>query len=460
MIRSGRIQLPFALAMLLFMTQCQHINTEPPNPQGFDPPIPPMISYLAGPITFQLRELQDKINRELDPVLIGNDSKEGKNGGILSFRVERSGPVQIQYKNQQILLSAPLQLWLTKPFSSDNTPPKKPFCALNVNFQSPLSVTPNWRLASQVKFTDYQWITKPEIRLLGKEISLTNLAQKILDKHRTSIEKAIDSAVYNDLRLDKTVNPIWQDIQKPLLINEQYGLWLIPKPISVAASPITGNTKAITTHLRIAFETQTALKPKEPTRPKVPLPQLQKRDTVSQISELHVMSFIPYADINRMLARTFAKEPQKLALGMLTIKKASVYGGQQALLVKAEVSGLVDGILYLRGRPAFDTTTNTLHIQNLDFDSTTDNALSKISNSIVHDGLLKVLEGLLVIPLGDQIAKLPQQINEAFEKGPGKKMDMGIQSFQFVPQKIAVLPDGIQALIHIKSKVGVQIQKL
>jgi hypothetical protein len=321
-------------------------------------------------------------------------------------------------------------------------------------------VTPNWRLASKVKFTDYQWITKPEIRLLGKEISLTNFAQKILEKHRTSIEKAIDSAVYKDLRLDETVNPIWQDIQKPLLINEQFGLWLIPKPISVAASPITGNTKVITTHLRIAFETQTALKPKEPTRPKVPLPQLQKRDTVSQTSELHVISFIPYADINRMLARTFAKEPQKVALGMLTIKKASVYGGQHALLVKAEVSGLIDGILYLRGRPAFDTTTNTLHIQNLDFDSTTDNALSKISNSIVHDGLRKVLEGMLIIPLGDQIDQLPKQINEAFEKGPGKKMDLGIQSFQFVPQKIAVLPDGIQALIHIKSKVGVQIQKL
>jgi hypothetical protein len=142
MIPSGRIQLPFALAMLLFMTQCQHINTEPPNTQGFDPPIPPMISYLAGPITFQLRELQDKINRELDPVLVGKDSKEGKKGGILSFRVERSGPVHIQYINQQILLSAPLQLWLTKPFSSDNTPPKKPFCALKCQLSEPTKCDP------------------------------------------------------------------------------------------------------------------------------------------------------------------------------------------------------------------------------------------------------------------------------------------------------------------------------
>ncbi|WP_338876290.1 DUF4403 family protein [Spirosoma sp. SC4-14] len=448
------------LAMCLFFLQCQHVNTKPPKAEGFDPPIPPMRSYLAGPITFRLEELQKKINEELDPVLVGKGSKGQKKGGIVSFRVERSGPVQIQYENQQVKLSAPLQLWLTTPFSSDKTSPNKPFCAMHVNFQSPLRVTENWRMASKIKFVDYQWIQEPEIRLLGKDISLTNLAQKVLERHKSDIEQAIDSAIYKDLRLDKTVSPIWQDIQKPLRINKQYGLWLLPKPISVAASPITGNNEAITTHLRIAFETETELKPKQPVPTKVPLPQLQKRDTVSQVSELHIMSFIPYADINQMLARTLTKEPEKIALGMLTINGASIYGSQRDIVVKTTVSGLIDGIIYLRGRPVFDTLTNTLSIHNLDFDAATDDALSKLSGSIVHRGLQKLLQSLLTISLGDEINQLPQKINEAFEKGPGKKTDLGIQSFHFVPQKIAVRPDGIQALIKVNSKVSVQVQKL
>ncbi|UHG89652.1 DUF4403 family protein [Spirosoma oryzicola] len=451
-----RIQLPIALAVVLFTSQCQQVETEPPKADGFDPPIPSQISYLAGPITFQLTELEKKINKELDPVLVGKKTK----GGIFSFRIERSGPVHIQYVDQQIRFSAPLQIWLIQPFGASDTSPQKPFCALQVNFQSPLRVTPNWRLASNVKFTDYQWISEPEIRLFGKEISLTNFAQRILDNHRTSIEKAIDTAVYEDLRLDAMVKPVWQDIQKPLLLEKEYGLWLIPKPISVAASPITGNTKQITTHLRIAFETRTDLKSEEPVQPLVPLPQLQKRDTVSQIADLRVVGFIPYADINRMLSRILSKEPKKVALGTLTINKASVYGGQRTVIVKTEVNGLVDGTLYLRGRPVFDTLTKTLHVKDLDFDAQTDNALSKFSNTVVHKGLRKLMERMLVIPMGSEIEQLPKKINEAFEKGPGKKTDLGIQSFRLVPQTIAVRPDGIQVLIHVQSKVAIHIQKL
>lgn len=451
------LQLLTGMGVLLLLVQCQKLKPEAPKAEGFDPPISPTMSYLAGPITFQLSELKEKINAELDPVLIGKQTKDGKTKGIISFRVKRLGPVNVEYVDQQIKLSAPLQMWLTKPFSRDTTPPKEPFCALNVNFKTPISVTPNWRLGSRTTFTDYTWIVQPKIA----GISLTNIVQNILDRHRTDIEMAIDSAVHTQLRLDEMVKPIWHDIQNPLLISKEYGLWLIPKPISVAAGPITGNARQLTTHIRIAVQTQTELKPKAPEHPRTPLPILQKREQVSEVSDLNVLSFIPYADINRMLAITTNNKNKKLALGSLTIKKVSVYGGQRSLIVKAEVSGLMDGTMYLRGRPVFDTLTNTLRVTNLDFDAETWSALSSSSNTVWHKGLRKLLESLLTIRLGDDIAKLPQTIDKAFEEGgPGKTTDLTIQSFRFVPQKIAIRPDGIQALIKVKSTVGVKINQL
>ncbi|RYF60088.1 MAG: DUF4403 family protein [Cytophagaceae bacterium] len=299
------------LCLLGLLSQCQKVQPQAPKADGFDPLIPDQISYLAGAITFDLRELEEKINRELDPVLVGKETKDGKTKGIISFRVKRLGPVHVEYADQQVKLSAPLQMWLTKPFSRDTTPPKKPFCALNVNFKSPIGVTPNWRLASRTNFTDYTWIVKPEVHLLGGGISLTKLVQNILDKHKTAIEMAIDSAVHTELRLDEMVKPIWRDLQTPLLISEAYGLWLIPKPISVMAGPITGNNRQITTHIRVALETQTELKPIEPEHAKTPLPILQKREQVLETSDLHVLSYIPYADINRMLAITTNNKNKK-----------------------------------------------------------------------------------------------------------------------------------------------------
>ncbi|GAB4010941.1 hypothetical protein GCM10028808_23180 [Spirosoma migulaei] len=444
-----------ALSLLGLLTQCQTKKPDAPKAEGFDPPIPQTMSYVAGPITFQLTELQEKINKELDPVLVGNQSKDGKTKGIISFRVKRLGPVHVEYADQQIKLSAPLQMWLTKPFSRDTTPPKNPFCAINVNFKSPLSVTPNWRLASHTNFTNYTWIVQPKV--LG--FSLTQLVQNLLEKHKTAIEMAIDSAVYKELRLDKMVAPIWHDMQTPLLIDKDYGLWLTPRPVSVVAGPVSGDGKQLTTPVRIALETKTELKPTSPVHARTPLPLLQKRDEVSQLSDLHLMSFIPYADINRMLELTV--QNKKLALGSLTIKHISVYGGQHSLIVKADLDGLMDGTVYLRGKPTFDTLTNTLKINNLDFDAASGNILSKSTGAVWHDGLRNLLEKLLIIRLGDDIAKLPQTINQAFEKGgAGKKTDLGIKSFRFTPQKIAIRPDGIQALINVESKVLLKVNQL
>ncbi|MBD2753251.1 DUF4403 family protein [Spirosoma validum] len=459
---SHTYRLLIGLITLIGFVQCQtKQQPQAPVAEGFDPPIPPTLSYVAGSITFDLKEIQKKINQELDPVLIGKETETGKTEGIISFRVKRLGDVQVRYVDHQIQLSAPLQMWLTKPFSKDTTPPKKPFSVIRVAFKSPITVTPNWRFASHTTFTDYRWIVEPEIRVLGKEFSLLKLAQKILDKHKADIEKAIDKAVYENLRLDQMVKPTWQDMQNPLLINKEYGLWLVPKPISVAAGPVDGNARQLVTHVRIAFETQTEVKPQEPVHPKTNLTRLQKRDSVSQTSDLNLMSFIPYADLNRMLALTIGKQPKEMALGAVTVKGATVYGAQRSLIVKAELSGLIDGPVYLRGRPTFDTLTNTLRINQLDFDDTHSELLSKSTASVWHDPLRKVLERMLTIRLGDDIAKLPQAIDKAYEQGgPGKKTDLGIQSFRFVPQKIAIRPDGIQALIKVKSKVEVKVNAL
>ena len=457
---SQLLPLPAALLALLFL-RCQTKSPEAPKAEGFDPPIPQTISYVAGSVTFELAELQKKINHELDPVLVGSETKDGKVKGLVSFRVKRLGQVRVQYIDHQIRLSAPLQMWLTKPFSKDTTPPRKPFAALYVNFKTPISVSPKWRFESKTSFTDYQWLVKPSVRLLGKELSLATLANNILEKHKSTIEAAIDSAIHTDLRIDRMVKPIWHDMQKPLLINREYGLWLIPKPISIASAPITGTEHQISTHLRIAFETKTALKPRQPVEAKTPLPILQKREKIAQTSDLHVLSFIPYADINRMLARTINNHQKKVALGAVTVKQASVYGSNHGLVIKVDLTGLVNKTVYLQGKPMFDTTSNSLIVNNLEFDTASREGLSEGNDGIWHDGLRTLLRNALTIHIGDEIEKIPAAIDKAYEEGEvGKKTDLGIRTFRFIPQKIAIRPDGIQALIKAESKIEVKVNQL
>jgi hypothetical protein len=439
---------------------CKKVKPDAPKAEGFDTPITPDLSYVAGPVSFELRALEHKISQALDPVLLGKVSDLGNFKPFPELTVVRSGPVQLHYKSQQVSISAPIDIFLKSPFQIGRRKKPKPFCSLQVNFKSPLEVSPAWRLQTNVTFADYTWINRPKIRIIGKNIYLTDLVQKVLKKLQPKIETAIDSAVYKNLRLDQMVAPIWADLQSPLLLNKQYGLWLLPKPISVAAGQVYGDTGRISVPLRMAFETRTEMKPQKPEIVKTLLPRLQKRPDLPQTSELHVTSFLPFKDINQMLALTLHREPVKLAKGMLTLKGASVYSGQRTVIVKTDVSGLVKGALYLRGRPTFDTQTNTLRFDQLVLDAQTEDVLLN-NNELVQSALEPFLSGLLTFPLGDEIHKLPQIITKAYEKsGAGKKTDLDIKSFDFKPRRIAVLADGVQILIDVTAKIDVRVDQL
>lgn len=453
------LKIGMGIALVLLLARCQKVAPKAPAAQGFDAPIPTTLSYLAGPISFRLSELENKINKELDPVLVGPKNVEEGKKSLFTLRVARSGPVQTQYRDQQVLISAPLQIWLLTPFSRDTV--GRPFCALQVSFQSPLSVSSEWRLVSRIQFKEYKWISPPEIRLLGKAISLEKFVQRVLEKLQPVIESTIDAAIYKELRLDKIVRPIWRDIQKPLRIDRQFGLWVVPNPMTVAAGPIQGNKDGISVPLQIAFATQTVLKEQSPAFPIKPLPALQKKSALSQTSELRLMSDIPYRDINQMLQRKLKEQDVKIAWGLLKVKDASVYGGQHALIIRTELSGLINGTVYVQGRPGFDTLTNTLVVSKLDFASQLETPLPQKIETAIHDQVCAMLENVMKISLGEEIAQFPQKIDAAFDKSrASRKAALGLARFRFLPQRIAVRPNGIQALIKIESNVAVQVKNL
>ena len=463
----------FVSGALLLAVGCRKVKPTPPVAEGFDDPIPVTTSYLTGRITFELADLERKINKELKPVLVTEDMLEGRKGERWQLRVERSGPIRLRYSQQRVSFTAPLQVWISNPLAfkrnkrrQDKDPTyiaqKQSLCALSVNFDTPLKVSNNWSLTTKSRFVDYQWIEKPRLRILGIQVPIQNIAEKIIDSRKGDIEAAIDQAVAGELHLDKEIRKIWRDIQRPLLLNKQPdSLWLVPTPLSVAAGSIAGNTKTITVPLRIGFSTATYFGNRPHVKPSLKLPVLQKVAKVNPISDLRVLFTIPFADLNRVLSKNLKGRKLELAGGMIRLKSASVYGGQHALILKTDVGGSVEGTLYFHGKPFFDTLTNTLQIRDVDFDVHTEERLMATADWLLHDKLRDTLRTALKIPLGKQLAELPYKIEMAFARGKaGKKTSLDIAAFRLVPQRIAVRPDGVQILIDIQSNVMLQVKRL
>ncbi len=458
---------------LLLADGCRKVKPKPPEAVGFDEPIPATNSYLTGQITFKLSDLERKINQELKPVLVTEDALEGRKGEKWQLRVERSGPVRLRYYRQRVSFTAPLQIWVSNPLAFKRNKrrreadpnfvgAKQPLASLSVNFDTPLTVNNNWTLSTKSRFVNYEWIEKPRLRVLGVKIPIQNLAEKIIDARKKDIEEAIDRAVAGELHLDKEIRKIWRDIQRPLLVNKQPdSIWLVPSPSSVATGPIVGNTETITVPIRVGFSTVTRFGPRPNVKPSLTLPKLQKVAYLRPVSDLKVLFTIPFEDLNRVLSQNMKGRKLELAKGLLTIKTASVYGGQHALVLKTDVAGAVKGTLYFHGKPFFDTLTSSLQIRDVDFDVHTEERLLQTADWLLHDKLRDTLQTALKIPLGKLLAQIPQKIETAFARGKaGQKTTLDIDAFRLVPQRMAIRPDGIQVLIDIQSKVTLKVKRL
>ncbi|GAB3990090.1 hypothetical protein GCM10028807_16500 [Spirosoma daeguense] len=452
------------LTITSLLDGCKRVRPEAPAAEAFEPPVLSPVSYMAGNISFNIRDLERKINNGLPTTLVTEETFEGKKGESWRLRVERTGPITIRYENRRVFMSAPLQVWYTNPIGLRKSEKRKsrPLCALAVNFTSPVGVGPNWRLLTQSKFEEYQWIEKPSVKLLGIKISVQKIAEKILDKRRADIEDAIDKAVYKGLRLDKEVGKIWRDMQKPLRISRvPENIWLLPKPFSIAAAPVYGNKQRISVPIQIAFRVDTRIGPEPKVDTLERLPKLLHRNALPKAARLEVLAFIPYTDVNNVLSRTLEKEKLNLIGGNLKIKSATIYGSGKKLILKTDVAGAVNGTLYFHGMPAYDTLTNTLRIKDVDFDVETKERLFQTADWLLHDNLRDTIQAAMVVPLRQQITSIPEKIETAFSNAKaGKKTALDIDTFRLVPQRIVVRPDGVQLLIKVRSKIAVKVKKL
>ncbi|GAB3884961.1 hypothetical protein GCM10028825_11630 [Spirosoma agri] len=450
------------LAVLYASVSCKHVRPKPPVTQDFEPPIPDPISYVAGDITFKIADLERKINKSLGVVLVPEETFEGKKGEAWHLRVERTGPVKINYANRQVSFSAPLQVWYTNPIGLSKKRKSRRLCSLSVNFVSPLSIASNWRLSTRSRFENYQWIQQPTVRLLGVKIGVTKLAESMLNKRKADIEAAIDNAVHSELRLDRHISKIWRDMQKPLRIAKKpEEIWIVPKPFSIAAAPVFGDSKRITVPLQIAFRVDTKVGAMPVVTELERLPRLLRRAKMPEASRLAVRAFIPYEDANRILAKALDNQNLKLPGGKVKIKRATIYGGGRSLIVKTEVAGSVNGTLYFHGQPSYDTLNNTLQVKYLDFDVDTKERLFATADWLLHDHLRDTLQSVMVVPLRHEISELPKKIETAFAQGEaGRKTSLDINAFRLVPQRVVVRPDGVQLLIKVESKIAVKVRKL
>lgn len=285
---------------------------------------------------------------------------------------------------------------------------------------------------------DFSWSERPNLKLFGL-IKIT-IGSKVEPKLREKLNEFVKKipGILAELKLKEKVAAMWSEVQNPIKVSDVPEVYVLFNPNSVAYSGFNIKNNVLKTTLRMKGNTQVIL---------------GKPSDSSQKTELSTLGAIPYQDgmfsfslpvfvsYNEVLAVANKKFPngyetnlekgsvkgilrisnleiQKSNDGKLFISVRINFDNRSKWLKAIDVFNWfdIDGVLTFSGNPTIDTSTRTLAIDKLKYDSSTssklfDTLVDAAGIDVVRDHLAHQIEFSYGQKLEDGIIEANKALN-------------------------------------------------
>lgn len=361
--------------------------------------VDPEISNMNMIANINVAELEKKANSNIAELLYEDNNITDDN---YILKVWRKGDLKIIPKNGLIEIQLPLKIYakalIDLGFFKQE---KESTFEVIPSYITKISLSPDWKVITQTSANGYKWIIKPTINIGPVEIDAAPFIEKILNDQQSKIALEADKIIANSVNIKEYVENGWKILQTPIAISEKYNSWLTITPTDVFFIPIHGDDKTLKVGVSVKGKTETFVGEK-PAVNYLPIPSLSNFQASDNTYNINLVARISFAQASiiakqNLLKQEFATEKYKIK-----IDDIDFFGAGNNLVVKTMVSGDIDATIFLKGIPAFDSSSNSIIVQNLDFDLETKNKLFKVADWLSHGTFIKKMEKNLVFPLKTQ----------------------------------------------------------
>ena len=143
----------------------------------------------------------------------------------------------------------------------------------------------------------------------------------------------------------------------------------------------------------------------------------------------------------------------------IVVDSIEVYGQTTELVIGLQVSGFINGKIYLTATPYFDNATSSIKVRDVDYRITTKNVLAKIVNLFYKKGLKKKIEENLVFSLKEELSLVKEMSrSELFNMEVFKNVHVNGFLEKLNVNKTFLTEEGIKVDLDLKGKLNVKMQ--
>jgi hypothetical protein len=260
---------------------------------------------------------------------------------------------------------------------------------VNVSFTNSVNVLPDYKIRLSILRNEPQPLDKCEVCFWGQDITnqvLKGLKSE-LDLAKTELEKN-----YGIVDLKSRFQQVWDQLNK---VYNLYGMgWLQINPRQVRINSLFAKNDSLNVNLGLSARPVISFeKPAEHTSW---IPNISTFPAKPGFS-IFLDAVLNYDSLSNLLNSQVTGKSFDLDKGPLKkkfiIKQCQLYGGNRdKLVIKVEFTGSDNGVLYLVGKPVYDTEKKKLEIKEIDFDIKSKDALLKAADWLFNKRIINEIE--------------------------------------------------------------------
>ena len=395
-----------------------------PKPQFNNPkaPSPIELSLVNIPVSMNLKPvisfLEKNVPSEIASDSARTDTGQRKLGMAIGskFHVWRD-PFRISMNGNILTIEAHVIYWVAgawgvlNPFSGKSNWQQIGSCGLSESKrEAVISLGTKFELQKDGHFnttTKVNSISFPN--LCGVTIlnfDVTPLLNEALTANLNNIVGSVDSRIALISNFRDICNTGWTKLQEPIKLDST--IWLVVNPVVPCISPFSGIGQSVSTSIGVVAKPMIVFGQK-PAVQYTPLPEFNL-NSPKAVSHVVLEGNLPFDAASKILSQKLVGNKFISSKFGVNIEEVLIYGAGETTVLKLDVTGDINGSVYLTGTPYYDISGDSLFIKYLDYSIESKNILANSADWFLHSGFRKMIADQANWKLGGQIAAAKEKI--------------------------------------------------
>ena len=458
-----------AFTVIILLTNCgstQKIATLKPEPDDASPIVYNNVSsFINLPITIKLKDIENQTNAILNGLIYEDKDIEDDD---IEMKIWKLAPISIKnsnVNNQKITTILPLKatvkyrigtktmgvnLYNTKEFNLNGV----------ITLNSTVNLT-NWKLKTETELSSLDWNESPTMSVFGKNMPVTYLINPSIKLFKSKIEKKIDDAIAKSMDFKPNVVTALEKICTPFQMNEAYESWLriVPSEIYSTTAHLKKDLFVLQMGMKCNMETIIGQIPESKfDADKIVLKAVSK---IPNEITANIVAVSSYQDASRIMKKNFSGQEFSSGSKKIKVEDVNIWHKSSKMVIALEVSGSINGTIYLAGFPKYNADKKEIYFDGLDYVLDTKNKLMRTANWLAQGIILRKIQESCrysIQPNLDEGKKTMLNYLNNYSPMPGVFINGKMDDIQF--QKIELSQNAIIAFVKVNGEINISVDGL